>query len=738
MASGSMMRMSQRDGRSQSFEDIAALAAAGDDEDDEMAYGAKSSSSSWKLHRGGVPANRQSSSWARSEAPHRAPRLPGAGPAPEAPLHERFQRRLAREVEAALESAANASGGARAAPLEDLYRNITAGIEPAVASRLRASGFVGPVPARYFGLLARYYAARAEDDPGLLRRQRRLWSRLMSSDLFPAVWACLFHLWMLGGYNDLVLVEETMDHEEGDEEADEETAASAGKRGHTWDGRPAPLDDTDDVSAGEESPGSGRLRRRAGSGGVGGGSSKSSQGEQRARRGREERQAELAAAPGGTPSTRIVSDSGAPTSASSPGRAPSSGGDATASLRTRSTMELLVSGCSRLFWSDAHAGTSAFVEVFALCCDAVTSPTKLAGTPSSQRRELSSVVACHLLHFCPAGSVRRVLACLPDLETGTMPSASRAAAVDEVPATVSAGVTPVDPKATPRRYGRGGTAAVPPHTTPARRVISAASSPAWASEATGQSTMSAATEDDEASVAPSRADGPRVGDAGWTPLEGVVPPWAWQHLRGAADLVGADADAGAVWVTETAGALWASGVGVASRSGGLSDSAAAEELASRAGQFIEEVVVHLRALKRQDSTIRYISGLRGLSGVPMRRASANRLHSALHVFTTPGGPSFPSPATRAAASETIHVLFPRGWAVRRAVNLACRILNPVRAVYSCCGWTQRAVTGCAGRTVGVATSLCGAGVMLPLQLSWTAASAVIGTVEGCVGSRKRA
>lgn len=822
---------------------------------------------------------------------------------PTEPLHVRFQHRLAREVESFLRRAADATGSERSAPLEELYHNITAAIEPAVAARLRSSGLPGPVPVRYFGLLAQFYASCAEDMPEVLLGQQTYWNKLMSADLFPAIWTALFHLWMLGGYHDLVLVD---DHEDsvvdgwavpelrhsrevetqaGDAGVAGQKLASVGLQGVAAPGLPrvaSPIaaEDLDlrppfaTVTAGA-SDAVGRASSPAdGCRGAVPGISRAfpcpslhrasdSDGEE------ETVSAEQrGAAPGGTPTTRIVRGSSGsglqvpeapagdqqaaggwnagasptaggraqpgtsrtPEAAASAGEAVAEAGrarvsalssssksgcasraDATARLRSRTTLDLLVAGASRLFWSDAHSGTEAFAGVFALCCSAVTSPSQLSALPASQRRQLASVVACHLLHYAPAESLRRVLACLPDLDTGAMPGPSRAAAaaphnpmakaflspglsrIDDhaapdpastsstlSPGTTAAGAT--SPPPTPRLHMHLGDA-LPPHTTPSRAVL-VAPSPHTASSALTGSILSDSTtsmispamsrhgagatggvvarprhrwrrnrSDAEDEGADKDAedgddDGDDDGRDGADSL--VLPTVVWACVQRAAVIIGVDVDAAAEAIGDLLSDLLASGAAESGQAAANSarhmvsaaaaaaagaaregfvhdvvDRDAAAELAARAGQFIEEAVVHMRTLTRQDSLQRYLTGLRGLAGVPIRRAAANRLHSALHVFATPGGPVFPSPETRAVANETIHTLFPRGWAVRRIVHLACRLLHPVRAAYSLWGWSARVVGTCASATVTCADTAITVLVRWPVAITartvWLAA-----------------
>ncbi|CAE7190505.1 unnamed protein product [Symbiodinium sp. KB8] len=845
-------RLGGSDGRSRSFEDIAALEVASDEEEDEDeeyeggAFSASMGRNGWPGPEGdalasgpGLSASRSSSTRgrrrpghalgpARSEAPPRAIRVCSGLVAPAEPLHVRFQRRLAEEVETALARAADATGEGRVAPLRELYRNISAGIEPAVAARLRASGLLGRVPPRYFGLLAQYYAAQAEEGPELLERQRSLWLRLMSSDLFPAVWAALFHVWMLGGFDDLRL--ETAppplpraseagasDWKSPDPHPSKRKLAAEGSSRSSRLGRPGATVDAGDDGASdaddeadsdpgladgmddpvkdltEQSPvPAAGLETGVGSppqGGHAGNGAKTADAACSGASHHEEDEepfqgtGAVSAAPGGTPATRIVSRRGRQSGSSAPGDdwlgASPAGTSCSAAAagshcpRTRECMELLISGCSRLFWSDAHAGTCAFGDIFAMCCAAVTSPTKLAGIPASQRRDLSAVVACHLLHYAPASGLRRVLACLPDLETGAMPSASRSAAADprlsasRLPAalTQAPGVFMVDSGAAsapagsdaslPRRRAtaHASKAASLGKTHPASvqaRMLSegpsAADSPGWAS-GLGPSTVSRATD-----AAPSVDSLPRglsakLGDQAHadqlqtshsTSFE--LPEWASGTLQRLGQVAGVDTDAGLLWVRETAGAFFSEPAASTDVAGDGS------ELAVRSGQFIEEAVVHLRALTRQDSTMRYLSGLRGLAGIPMRRAAANRLHSALHVFTTPGGPAFPSPETRAAASETIHVLFPRGWAVRRVVHLAFRLLHPVRAAYSLCNWTQRSAAAAAAGAATCAQSAVSLAVVWPASTAWHVATGTLrvavvassAALDTCLGAQRRA
>jgi hypothetical protein len=557
------------------------------------------------------------------------PRLPDASFDAFQPLHMRFQQRLVGEVEETLERAATASGDERSAALRDLYRNLTTPIEAAVVARLRASGMVGPVPTRYFGLLARFYASEAQERPAVILRQRGLWLKLVSSDLFPAVWASLFHLWMLGGYHDLNL-------------------AAPGT---------APPETGAQQEEVEDSP--------------------------------------LPAAPGGTPGTRVRDRESAPSvgdSLFSRHRRSLSDSrlDPTDEMRSKQSMDLLVAGVSRLFWSDAHAGTKAFQSIFLLCHDALVSSTKLSHVPPQTRRELASVVACHFLHYLPGSQLRRFLACLPDLETGAMPFDSRNIAVSEAPS--------APPPAS----------LLAPHTTPAKQPLSDVVS----------------THSTQASVEFSKG-GPSSRVA--------LPMWMWRPLQAIADRLGISIDA----LSDNIIGIVHSHLGVAGPLSPLTPEVSPEaysELALRAGQFVEEVVVHLRSLKRQDSIETYIYGLQGLSGVPMQRAVANRLHAALHVFATPGGPVFPSPQVRAVATETIENLFPRGSSVRHAVHLACRLLHPVRAAYSCCNWTRNRTVSCAQTTWGFCTAPLRFGVLgWGIERVESVAEAAWSSVESTVG-----
>lgn len=573
-------------GRSRSFEDISVLEESWASDSDASWYHEDMPEDGEEVDLDDSMMERSSSDLAAAAAG-----APDRVRADTMPLHARFQRRLAAEVEAELRRAAGCRGEARAAIVRQLFHNITAQVEPSVAAQLRASGWPGRAPHHYYHLLAEHFASSevSSGHLGALLRMRRVWAQLVSCDLFPAVWSALFFLWFLGGFEPVTL------------QAPGGTDDASLRHTHQ-DGTPASLGESaaHDESVVDEQdqhpPQRRRQRRRLGT-------DDDSRDDERGA-------ASLERLP--APEPWVERDADFESRMVGP-------------PRTRAMLELLTAGASRLFWLDAHACTTSFSTIFGVLLAAVLDPSKLASIPAPCRRELAAVVACHFLHYRGdrVHSIRALLLNLPDLDTGMMAHGARLSGPDD--------------------------GELVRHGPPEKR-------------------LSASSLADSAGTLRE-----------WTPALGSP---SLLTLEGSMVLGSREGSSGSVADTPPVG----------------DDPDVGTRLIARAGQFVDEAIVHLRALENQASVERYIHGLASLSGLPLSRVVANRLHTALHQFATPGGPRFPPRRVREAASATIDTLFPHGSAVRRVVHLAFRLLHPVRACTSACHWTGTAAVACATRT----------------------------------------
>ena len=109
-----------------------------------------------------------------------------------------FQEALVIEVERVLRTAAMATPAERTALLQDLLSNIAAPLEDSVLARLREAAPQIVPPPFYFQLLAEAYTTK----PAALVRLRPTWSRLWSHPTFQAIFALLYYLALLAGWED--------------------------------------------------------------------------------------------------------------------------------------------------------------------------------------------------------------------------------------------------------------------------------------------------------------------------------------------------------------------------------------------------------------------------------------------------------------------------------------------------------------------------------------------------------
>eukprot|EP01138_Halocafeteria_seosinensis_P009403 gb/GECG01009608.1/.p1 GENE.gb/GECG01009608.1/~~gb/GECG01009608.1/.p1 ORF type:complete len:826 (+),score=74.25 gb/GECG01009608.1/:1-2478(+) len=118
-------------------------------------------------------------------------------------LYVEFEKALAEEVRNVLQRAAASERTERTETMEELFFNVASPIEPQVADYLRAAGGPMNIPRYYYQLLAQYFASEVKESSAYFTELQSTMNALYSHPIFPAIYCLLFHLWLLGTYEDV-------------------------------------------------------------------------------------------------------------------------------------------------------------------------------------------------------------------------------------------------------------------------------------------------------------------------------------------------------------------------------------------------------------------------------------------------------------------------------------------------------------------------------------------------------